>query len=140
MKKYVGTKTLFAKPMTRGDYNTYRGWTLPANENPADEGYVVEYEDGGKANDSRHAGYISWSPADVFERTYKPVLPPHQQRVIDELVALEAKFLALGNFFTTKTYEGLDPAEWERLTRQYHYMDHYAGVLRERIAAFSDEA
>ncbi len=73
MKTYTGTKILDAQPMTRGEYNEYRGWTIPANENPSDAGYLVEYRDGGKANDSRHAGYISWSPADVFERTYKPV-------------------------------------------------------------------
>lgn len=70
---YEGTKRLYATPMTRGEYNAYRGWESPAGENPADSGYLVEYQDGGKANDSRHAGYISWSPADVFERTYKPV-------------------------------------------------------------------
>lgn len=70
---YEGTKRLHATPMTRGEYNSYRGWENPAGENPADAGYLVEYQDGGKANDSRHAGYISWSPADVFERTYKPV-------------------------------------------------------------------
>jgi hypothetical protein len=71
MKRYTGTKTLFARPMTRGDYNAYRGWPTPANEDPGDAGYLVEYEDGGKANDLRHAGYISWSPADIFERTYR---------------------------------------------------------------------
>lgn len=38
MKKYIGTKMIEAKPMNRGDYNAYRGWTIPENENPADEG------------------------------------------------------------------------------------------------------
>lgn len=73
MKRYAGTKTLHARPMTRGEYNAYRGWPTPYEENPTDEGYLVEYEDGGKANDTRHAGYISWSPKDVFERTYRLV-------------------------------------------------------------------
>ena len=67
---YEGTKRVHAKPMNRGDYNVYRGWEVPADENPADDGYLVEYLDGGKANDPRHAGYISWSPKDVFERAY----------------------------------------------------------------------
>ena len=40
MKKYVGTKQIEARPMTRGDYNNYRGWQIPAEENPADEGYL----------------------------------------------------------------------------------------------------
>ena len=73
MKKYVGTKIVFAKAMTRGEYNQYRGWELPSNEEPADEGYLIEYEDGGKPNDPRHKGYISWSPEDVFIKAYRPV-------------------------------------------------------------------
>lgn len=73
MQRYEGTKRLAAQPMTRGAYNEYRGWEMPANEDPSEAGYLVEYEDGGKANDSRHLGYISWSPADVFERSYKPL-------------------------------------------------------------------
>lgn len=73
VKTYVGTKVLEARPMTRAAYNDYRGWQLPANENGADEGYLVEYRDGGASNDSRHAGYISWSPKDVFERTYREI-------------------------------------------------------------------
>lgn len=73
MKTYIGTKLIRATPMTRAKYNDYRGWTLPTNENGDDAGYLVEYIDGGKANDSRHAGYISWSPKAVFDRAYRPV-------------------------------------------------------------------
>lgn len=72
-KLYEGTKRLTAQPMTRGEYNAYRGWDLVLGEDQADAGYLVEYQDGGEANDARHSGYISWSPADVFERSYKPV-------------------------------------------------------------------
>lgn len=70
MKSYIGTKTLNAKPMNRLDYNTVHGWTVPTDENGADEGYIVEYTDGGKPNHADFSGYISWSPKDVFERTY----------------------------------------------------------------------
>jgi hypothetical protein len=70
MQKYIGTKLLFAKPMTRQEYLDYRGWTLPADENGADDGFLVEYMGGGKANHPDHNGYISWSPADVFNRSY----------------------------------------------------------------------
>ncbi|MBL4700534.1 MAG: hypothetical protein JKX85_04675 [Phycisphaeraceae bacterium] len=43
MQTYIGVKIVSAKPMTRGDYNTYRGWTIPRDENPLDDGYLVEY-------------------------------------------------------------------------------------------------
>ena len=69
-KTYEGTKRVHARPMNRGEYNAYRGWEVPADENPADDGYLVEYLDGGKPNHPDHAGYISWSPKDVFERAY----------------------------------------------------------------------
>lgn len=72
MKRYIGTKLINAKPMIRQAYNDFRGWTLPADENGADEGYLVEYVDGGKGNTDHYAGYVSWSPADVFDRAYRP--------------------------------------------------------------------
>ena len=46
MRKYIGTKITEAEPMTRGDYNVFRGWTIPENENPDDEGYLLRYPDG----------------------------------------------------------------------------------------------
>lgn len=70
MQKYIGTKLVFANPMTLGQYNTYRGWEIPNNEEATTPGYLVEYTDGGKPNHDEHAGYISWSPADVFEKSY----------------------------------------------------------------------
>lgn len=71
MKTYIGTKLISAKPMNRADYNEYRNWALPANEDGSDEGFLVEYMDGGKPNDDRHAGYISWSPKEQFENAYR---------------------------------------------------------------------
>ena len=71
MNRYIGTKTINAKPMSRHAYNDLRGWVVPADENPADDGYLVEYIDGGQANHPDFEGYISWSPKDVFERSYR---------------------------------------------------------------------
>ncbi|TNF01492.1 MAG: DUF2829 domain-containing protein [Gammaproteobacteria bacterium] len=73
MQPYIGTKLIDAKPMSRGEYNSYRGWEVPADENPDDDGYLVEYQDGGQPNHPDHMGYISWSPKDVFERNYSLV-------------------------------------------------------------------
>ena len=61
MKNYIGTKLIKAKPMTRGEYNDFRGWKIPENENPEDKGYLVEYSD----------GYQSWSPEKQFEDAYR---------------------------------------------------------------------
>lgn len=61
MDKYIGTKMVEAKPMNRGEYNEYRGWIIPEGENPADDGYLVKYQD----------GYESWSPKKQFEDAYR---------------------------------------------------------------------
>lgn len=63
MKLYIGTKILKAQPMNLGDYNAHRGWDIPADEDPAKEGYLVQYD-----ND-----YQSWSPKEVFEAAYRLV-------------------------------------------------------------------
>lgn len=141
---YEGTKRVHATPMNRGDYNDYRGWQMPADENPDDDGYLVEYMDGGKANDSRHAGYISWSPKDVFERSYKPVpvpaastVPPHQQRVIDEKAARDGEIQRLDAFINASPIFATLPAdEQARLRRQLDVMRELSVILGERIAAF----
>ena len=62
-KQYIGLKIIFGTPMNRGDYNKFRGWKIPEDENPLDDGFLVEYED----------GYISWSPKDTFEAAYTDV-------------------------------------------------------------------
>lgn len=61
MKQYIGTKTLMAVATTLGDYNAHRGWTIPEDEDPETEGYLVEYPD----------GYQSWSPKAQFEEAYQ---------------------------------------------------------------------
>lgn len=71
MKMFIGTKIMLAMPMTLGEYNHYRGWTIPDNEDAESQGYLVEYTDGGKPNHSDHEGYISWSPKDVLDNAYK---------------------------------------------------------------------
>lgn len=68
---YIGTKMVNAEPMTRAEYNAFRGWELPADENGDDEGYLVEYLDGGKPNTTTHAGYVSWSPKEQFDKAYR---------------------------------------------------------------------
>jgi len=71
MQTYFGTKQILAREMSRQEYNDYRGWTLPADEDGTDEGYLVEYVDGGDSNHPDHSGYISWSPKAVFYTAYQ---------------------------------------------------------------------
>lgn len=71
MQRYIGSKVISASPMTRATYNTLRNWVLSADEDGSDEGYLVEYHNGGKANVDGYRGYVSWSPTAVFESAYR---------------------------------------------------------------------
>ena len=64
MKQYTGTKTVKAEPMSMGE--AFAKKLLKKDIKLSDvkkwkAGYLVEYE----------GGYQSWSPADVFEKSYK---------------------------------------------------------------------
>lgn len=57
LKDYLGVKRVRAMRMNLGDYNDLQGWTIPEDQDPATEGFVVVYPD----------GYISWCPREQFE-------------------------------------------------------------------------
>lgn len=71
MQRFIGTKEILAKPMRLGEYNSYRGWDMPANEDPAKAGFLVEYTDGEGGNHANHTGYISWTPEGPFNAAYR---------------------------------------------------------------------
>ena len=68
---HIGISRVRAERMTRAEYNIYRGWPLPANENGDDAGYLVE-EFGTDLNMDGRTGYISWLPEQRFMAVYRP--------------------------------------------------------------------
>ena len=132
---FIGTKSVLATTMTRGEYNEYRGWTIPENEDPTEQGYLVEYVDGGKPNDDRHKGYISWSPRDVFEQSYHQAQTP-QDRVRLEQRDLYDKLDKLENLLDKGQPDFIDDEQWALLKEQQIHMDAYNDVLTKRIAKF----
>jgi len=135
MQQYTGTKTLLARAMTRGEYNAYRGWQPPEGEGQTTEGYLVEYTDGGAANDSRHAGYISWSPADVFQKAYRPS-GSHEDRVRNEHADRSAELAKLSAFIASPTFPGIPDENRALLIEQQGIMRAFVDVLARRIATF----
>lgn len=136
MNKFIGTKEVLAKPMTRREYNDYRGWELPENElsQADDAGFLVEYVDGGKANDTRHAGYISWSPADVFHRAYKTV-DTWLDRVKLEQAELQIKLDALDKMLNVaEKPEHIEDEQWLTMFSQQFHMRMTNQCLLKRIS------
>ena len=141
MKTFIRTKIIRATPMSRQAYNDLRGWTVPADEDGNDDGYLVEYLDGGKPNVVGFDGYVSWSPKMQFEAAYIEIgndtgLKPHQIRVLGEKAELDYKRAKLIAFINSPFFENVDAIERNRLTRQLTFMDDYSAVLGERIIGF----
>lgn len=65
-KRYIRVNDVRACPLTRGDYNKLRGWEIPANENPDDDGYVIVYR-WGEPNQ-----YMSWCSKAEFDAVSRP--------------------------------------------------------------------
>lgn len=129
MVTYTGTKTIKATPMTRGEYNYLRGWEVPEDEDPTDEGYLVEYPNGG-TNLEGFEGYISWSPAKQFEEAYKPsgtVL----ERMEIELSDLGCRILKAREFLLNPI--DTDGEDRSMLSIQLSHMVAYYEVLAQRI-------
>lgn len=141
MNKFIGTKQLEAEPMTRGEYKQYRGWTIPANENPEDEGYLVKYND----------GYISWSPKKQFEEAYSEIgkdplydtavlmkSNDFKERFQAEYIQLKVRYTRLKAMlekYKAGTLPFQPKCSYELLFTQLVYMKNYMNVLEERAKA-----
>lgn len=133
MKKYIGTKLINAKPMTRQEYNDLRGWTVPSDENPNDEGYLVVNTSVSERNVTGFDGYVSWLPKLAFEEQYKPNDTPIDRMQI-ELDDLHDKMDKLGAFIAKPKPDFLDDNEWALLHEQQEHMANYYNVLNTRLA------
>jgi len=63
MNYYIGTTLVKEQPMTRGEYNQFKGWEAPKGEDQTIDGYLVEDE----------TGYTSWRPGCQFDKYYLKV-------------------------------------------------------------------
>lgn len=142
MEKYTGTKTIKARPMTRGNYNKYRGLEIPKDENPSDKGYLVGYSDSKGNFDGKFEGgcnYISWSPSDVFEVAYKNVgsaIGTYQERVVCEKKELDEKLEKLCPFIDSDIFNKLEEGDKTLLIEQQAVMSSYSNILANRIDRF----
>jgi len=141
LQHFVGTKIVKSKPMTRLVYCDYRGWELPADEDGSDEGYLVEYLDGGKPNHPDHEGYISWAPKEQHENAYLCMgnlgtYTPAQQKLFAQKAQLEYQIKSLRQ--EIKEVDEVLVTTWEvqLMETQLAYMEAQLNVLTERTEWF----
>ena len=64
------------------------------------------------------------------------VLLPHQQRVLEEQVALDIKVVALNTFLEGELFLTLPEEDQNLLIKQVNIMEEYSHILGLRIARF----
>lgn len=111
-QEYIGTKQVTAWPQLKNEL----------------DGFAVKYAD----------GYTSWSPKDVFEKSYIGIgqvkhLPPHVQRVIGEKAQLDDRLAKLTAFIKTPGFKDLSAKSQGLLTAQAGAMGEYSDLLKERL-------
>ena len=132
MKHYIGTKEVKAAPMNRAEYNVFRGWDLPEDEDGTDEGYLVEYTDGGKPNVAGYTGYVSWSPKEQFEKAYHDISTP-KQRVEIERADLLKRTETLTEMLLKGRPDFISEEQWELLILQKAEMESLLKTLQVRL-------
>ena len=137
MKQYIGTKEVQATPMNRGDYNALRGWQVPENENPADDGYLVVYPNG-ESNVDGFDGYVSWSPKKQFEEAYR-VSETFKDRLTIEYAQLEERLGKLRVFIQSERFQSLDEEYRNLFVEQGKAMASYLSILNIRIIMSMDD-
>lgn len=126
MKQYTGTKTVKAAPMTMGE--AYERKLLKEGVRPSEcetdkAGYLVEYE----------GGYQSWTPAEPFEKAYKPS-ETFLDRLNIECSELYERLTKCKDFLTSSKVNELDGKSQVLLSTQADLMNQYAYILGDRIA------
>ena len=116
--------TVQAQLMTRGAYNEFRGWEVPADENANDAGYLVQQSIGDTA-------HVAWYPSEIFEALYGVSDTP-KQRVSLELTARKAELTALEQFINKDQPAFIDDSQWQYLHTQASIMREFVNVLTVR--------
>lgn len=130
LKQYIGTKTVKAEPMVKSAA-VAKGWARASKQgNPDAPGYHVQY------TNPDGSTYDSWSPQDVFEKSYQ-IAQDFKDRLAIELKELEERLNKLTAFIDShgfgKIAELCGPDQAALMLSQYHGMSLYHNALKYRI-------
>ena len=136
LKKYIGTKEVMAAPMDEATAVT-KGFARKNEDNHEwRSGYHVQYinPDG--------STYDSWSPKDVFEKSYK-IAEDFKDRLEIEFKELRIRLLKLHKFIQDNGFANIakkiGPEQGSLLLSQYHGMSLYFDALKARLEILNSE-
>lgn len=122
MKKYLGTKLVTAKPMTREEAEANLGkFYWPGDP---DDGYFVCHEN----------GFRAWVPKERFEKTYKPA-DNTLERMKIERDDLQKRLTSLTSALMQEGFqEKVGSKLYYLMQEQRNAMEIYAEVLSKQIS------
>lgn len=143
LKQYIGTKTVKAEPMVKsaavakGWARLSEGWARLSEGCLNDPGYHVQY------TNPDGSTYDSWSPKDVFEKSYQ-IAEDFKDRLEIEFKELSERFNKLNQYISkngfAKIAEQIGPEQGALLLSQYHGMSLYYDALKYRIEILNSES
>ena len=136
LKQYKGTKTVKAEPMVKSAA-VAKGWARASEGNPDTPGYHVQY------TNPDGSTYDSWSPKDVFEKSYQ-IAEDFKDRLEIEFKELRIRLLKLHKFIQDNGFANIakkiGPEQGALLLSQYHGMSLYFDALKARIEILNSES
>lgn len=136
LKQYIGTKTVKAEPMVKSAA-VAKGWARASEGNPDTPGYHVQY------TNPDGSTYDSWSPKDVFEKSYQ-IAEDFKDRLEIEFNELRIRLLKLHKFIQDNGFANIakkiGPEQGALLLSQYHGMSLYFDALKARIEILNSES
>lgn len=134
LKQYIGTKMVKAEPMSKSAA-VAKGWARPSEGNEDVPGYHVRY------TNPDGSTYDSWSPKEVFEKSYQ-IAEDFKDRLIIEFKELKERFNKLDAFLNGKDHDKVvekgGTVQTALMLSQYHAMRLYYDILRIRITLLED--
>lgn len=136
LKQYIGTKTVKAEPMVKSAA-VAKGWARASEGNPDTPGYHVQY------TNPDGSTYDSWSPKDVFEKSYQ-IAEDFKDRLEIEFKELRIRLLKLHKFIQDNGFANIakkiGPEQGVLLLFQYHGMSLYFDALKTRLEILNSES
>lgn len=136
LKQYIGTKTVKAEPMVKSAA-VAKGWARASEGNPDTPGYHVQY------TNPDGSTYDSWSPKDVFEKSYQ-IAEDFKDRLEIEFKELRIRLLKLHKFIQDNGFANIakkiGPEQGALLLSQYHGMSLYFDALKASLEILNSES
>lgn len=137
LKQYKGTKTVKAEPMNEFDA-VEKGFARANNVGDTwREGYHVQY------TNPDGSTYDSWSPKDVFEKSYQ-IAEDFKDRLEIEFKELSERFNKLNQYMCKNGFANIakkiGPEQGALLLSQYHGMSLYFDALKARLEILNSES